>query len=75
VNVIYTVSPERIVLGGGVMKQPQLLPLVRERVSEQLADYTNAPQLDGSLEDYLVRPALGDRAGVLGSLELARGAA
>jgi fructokinase len=72
VNVIYAVSPERIVLGGGVMKQPQLLPLVREQVSELLADYTNAPQLDGSLEDYVVRPALGDRAGVLGSLELAR---
>jgi fructokinase len=72
VNVIYTLSPERIVLGGGVMKQPQLLPLVRTRVRALLAGYVDAPQLEGTLDDYLVAPALGDRAGVLGSLELAR---
>jgi fructokinase len=72
VNVICTLSPERIVLGGGVMKQPQLLPLVRRKVGELLAGYINSPALNGSLDDYLVAPALGDRAGVLGSLELAR---
>jgi fructokinase len=72
VNVICTVSPERIVLGGGVMKQPQLLSLVRQKVSELLAGYINARELDGALGDYLVPPVLGDRAGVLGSLELAR---
>jgi fructokinase len=72
VNVICTVSPQRIVLGGGVMKQPSLLPIVRKRVSELLAGYIDAPELDGTLDDYLVSPALGDRAGVLGSLELAR---
>jgi fructokinase len=73
VNVIYTLSPQRIVLGGGVMKQPQLLPLVREQLHELLAGYVSAPELDGGLDGYLVAPALGDRAGVLGSLELARG--
>lgn len=72
VNVICTVSPQRIVLGGGVMKQPQLLPLVRKQVSELLAGYISAPELNGDLDDYLVAPALGDRAGVLGSLELVR---
>jgi fructokinase len=54
------------------MKQPQLLPLVREQVRELLAGYVRAPELDGGLDGYLVAPALGDRAGVLGSLELAR---
>src|SRR6266568_3199052 len=39
VNVICTLSPERIVLGGGVMKQPQLFPLVRAQVSKLLAGY------------------------------------
>jgi fructokinase len=73
VNVIYTLSPQRIVLGGGVMKQPQLLPLVREQLRELLAGYVSAPELDRGLDDYLVAPALGDRAGVLGSFELARG--
>ena len=72
VNVICTLSPERVVLGGGVMKQPQLLPLVRKQVSELLAGYVSAPELGGDLDEYLVAPALGDRAGVLGSLELAR---
>jgi fructokinase len=72
VNVICTLSPQRIVLGGGVMGQPQLLPLVRRQVSELLAGYIEALQLQGTLDDYLVAPALGDRAGVLGSLELAR---
>jgi fructokinase len=72
VNVIYALSPQRIVLGGGVMKQAQLLPLVREQVRELLAGYVRAPELDGGLDGYLVAPALGDRAGVLGSLELAR---
>ena len=72
VNVICTLSPERIVIGGGVMKQPQLLPLVRKQVSELLAGYFRAPELDAGLDGYIVAPALGDRAGVVGSLELAR---
>jgi fructokinase len=73
VNVIYTLSPQRIVLGGGVMKQPQLLPLVREELRGLLAGYVSALELDAGLDDYVVAPALGDRAGVLGALELARG--
>ena len=71
VNVICTLSPQRVVLGGGVMKQPRLLPLVRRQVSDLLAGYISAPELGGDLGDYLVAPALGDRAGVLGSLALA----
>lgn len=72
VNVICTLSPERIVLGGGVMKQLQLLPLVRDEVRDLLAGYIDSPELSGDLDDYIVAPALGDLAGVLGSLELAR---
>ncbi len=72
VNVICVLSPERIVIGGGVMKQPQLLPLVRKRVTELLAGYIDALPFDRNLDDYLVPPALGDRSGVIGSLELAR---
>jgi fructokinase len=75
VNVICTVSPERVILGGGVMKQPELLPLVRTRVQELLAGYVSAPELSDGIGAYLVTPALGDRAGVLGALELARLAA
>ncbi len=64
VNVIGVMSPELVILGGGVMKQPSLLPLVRERVDSLLAGYVAAPPI--------VTPALGDRAGVLGAIELAR---
>ena len=73
VNAITMLSPQRIVLGGGVMKQPRLLSLVRARVRSLLAGYIDVHELDGDLSEYIVSPVLGDRAGVLGSLELARG--
>jgi fructokinase len=47
-----------------VPKQPNLIPLVRERMDDLLAGYVAAPEI--------VPPALGDRAGVLGAIELAR---
>ncbi len=72
VNVVCTLSPQRIVVGGGVMNEPSLLPLVRRRVSDLACGYFDAPELDEGIDDYIVAPALGDRAGVLGALELAR---
>jgi fructokinase len=74
VNLICALSPQRIVLGGGVPKQPRLLPLVRARVRDLLAGYLDAPELAGGIDAFIVPPALGDRAGVLGALELAKGA-
>jgi len=75
VNVVCTLSPQRIVVGGGVMHAAGLFPLVRERVLELAAGYLDAPELRVAIDGYIVPPALGDRAGVLGALELARGAA
>ena len=72
VNVISVLSPERIILGGGVARNASLLPLVRERLRELAGGYFAAPELDGQLESFVVPPALGDRAGVLGAFELAR---
>jgi fructokinase len=71
-NLVCTVSPQRIVVGGGVMKQPVLLPLLRSRVRDLAAGYIAASELADGVDDYIVAPALGDRAGVLGALELAR---
>jgi len=65
VNITCAISPQCVILGGGVMKQPSLLPLLRRRVDELLAGYVATPEL--------VPPLLGDRAGVVGALELARG--
>jgi fructokinase len=72
VNVICTLSPQRIILGGGVMNMPGLLSLIHDRVKQLAGDYFDAPALRDGIADYVVRPALGVRAGVIGALELAR---
>lgn len=71
VNFIVTLSPQRIILGGGVMHQTQLLPLIRAKVQDILNGYVKAPALLDAIETYLVPPGLGDRAGVLGAIALA----
>lgn len=70
VNFTLTVSPERIVLGGGVMHQEQLLPLIREKYQEFLNGYLMTPQLS-CLEEYIVPASLQDNQGVLGCIRLA----
>jgi fructokinase len=73
-NIVLTLSPERLVLGGGVLARTHLYRLVRSGVSDVLAGYLSSPVLDIGLERYIVPPALGDRAGILGALALARAA-
>jgi fructokinase len=63
VNWTCTLSPERIVLGGGVMQREELFPKVRGRVAELLNGYLEPPEI--------VPPQLGMRAGALGALALA----
>jgi fructokinase len=75
VNVVCALSPERIILGGGVMKAPTLLSRVQQRLRELLAGYFDAPELKDAIGDFVVRPGLGDRAGVLGAIALAQEAA
>jgi fructokinase len=72
VNVILTVSPQRIVLGGGVMNHKQLFPSIRAKVEKLLNGYPAMPVLSGSMEEYIVPPALGNRSGVLGAMALAK---
>ncbi|MFZ6027868.1 MAG: ROK family protein [Chloroflexota bacterium] len=74
-NVICTLSPMRIVLGGGVMQQPHLFPLVRQKVVQFLNGYIHNPLFDGDLAGYIVAPSLGGRSGVLGAIALARSCA
>jgi len=70
-NVILTLSPERVVLGGGVMARPGLAALVRQKLGDLVGGYLRTPMLAARIDDYVVPPALGDRAGVLGALALA----
>ncbi|GAA0286733.1 fructokinase [Gracilibacillus halotolerans] len=71
-NYIYILSPERIILGGGVMKQQQLFPLIRKNVIEMLNGYVSSPYLtEDEIDQYIVSPGLTDEAGVKGALYLA----
>lgn len=71
VSWICTLSPQRIIIGGGVMQQPDLFDLIRRELSSLLNGYIPAHELTDSLDTYVVPPKLGDRAGVLGALVLA----
>ena len=71
VNFITTLSPQRIILGGGVMQAPQLLPLIRAEVQTLLNGYIQSPEILARIEQYIVPPALGGQAGVLGAIALA----
>lgn len=69
-SYILTLSPDMIILGGGVMHQTQLFPLVRKKVAELLAGYIQTPQLE-DLDHYIVPASLNEDQGILGCLELA----
>jgi fructokinase len=72
VSVISVLSPQRIILGGGVGTAPELLPLVRPRVVELLNGYLETELLGEGIDEYIVPPALGPRSGVLGAIALAQ---
>jgi fructokinase len=59
------------VLGGGVMKQLQLFPLIRLEVTNILNGYIQLPAITTMNDQYIVPPKLGDRSGVLGAIALA----
>jgi fructokinase len=69
---VCTLSPQRIIVGGGVMRRPELLGLVRDRLKSILNGYIRTPQILNCLEEYVVPPSLGERAGVLGAVALAQ---
>ncbi len=69
---ICTLSPQRIVLGGGVMNQRHLFSLVRHKTQKSLRDYVQHPVLLENIDTYIVPPALGNKAGVLGAIALAQ---
>ncbi len=71
VNYILTLSPHKIVLGGGVMHQEQLYPLIRSKVKELLNGYVKTYQME-NLDEYIVPAALKDNQGILGCLQLAK---
>lgn len=71
-NLIYTLSPRRIVLGGGVMHQPGLLQKVQLQVLHILNGYIHVPEILQQMNSYIVSPSLGNRSGMLGAIALAK---
>ena len=71
VNLIFSVSPHRIILGGGVMQHHALLPLIRRKVVSLLNGYIAKPRLNEAIDSYIVPPQLGRHSGVLGAILLA----
>ncbi len=58
-------------MGGGVMEQLHLFPMIRRKVRELLTGYVNMAAITQENDTYIVPPALGNRSGVLGAIALA----
>lgn len=69
-NAVLFVSPKKVILGGGVMHQAHLFPLIRNEVQKLLNGYVSHEALRSGVQQYIVPPGLGDNAGLCGALAL-----
>ena len=72
VNAICTLSPEMIILGGGVMQQKHLFPLIHQHTLALLNGYIQVPAITEHIADYIREPGLGTKSGATGALLLAQ---
>ena len=70
VNLILTVSPDRIVLSGGVMQNKTLFPRIRVRTLELLAGYVQRDSLLNKIDEYITPSVWDNDAGIVGALTL-----
>lgn len=70
-NFILTLSPKKIILGGGVMQREFLFSKIRRRVSELLNGYVSSKSVLEDIDNYIVPPGLGNQSGSLGAIALA----
>ncbi|MBN2382679.1 ROK family protein [bacterium] len=66
-NIIMTLAPQRIILGGGIMKQTRLFAAIRAQITQFLAGYMHIPSLEADENSYIVPPGCGQNAGILGA--------
>jgi len=69
INYLMILSPERIILGGGVMHREELLPLIRENFCNMLGEYIQTERVR-DIDGYIVKSSLEDRQGILGAIQL-----
>lgn len=70
VNYILAYSPEKVILWGGVMHQEQLFDMVHQKVKEMLNGYVSNPMILEKMDEYIVKPQLGEDPGILGAIKL-----
>jgi fructokinase len=70
-HLVLLASPQRIVLGGGVLEQSALLPAIRRRLLHWLGGYVDRSEILDAVDEYVVGPALKPQSGVLGAVLLA----
>ena len=68
-NIIMMLQPQRIILGGGVMHQEKLFPLIREKIKSKINTYLVTKELD-NMDEYIVPCSLNDKQGILGSFKI-----
>lgn len=73
-DMVVSFSPRRIILGGGVMQQAGLYPMVRRKVVQILNGYVHSKSITEQIDRYIVPPGLGNQAGMLGAIALAQAA-
>ena len=71
-DMTLTLSPRKVILGGGIMQRQFLFPPIRAEVQHLLNGYVQHPVLLEHIDEYIVSPALGNQSGVLGAIALAR---
>lgn len=72
VNLIYSFSPMRIIIGGGVSQHPGLHEAVRKKVQQINQNYLQSPMIIERIDDFILPPFLGNRSGGLGAIALAK---
>jgi len=67
----FTLSPQRIIIGGGVGSLEHLLPKIQQKTKSLINGYIQSPAILEHIETYIVNPGLGNRSGMLGAIALA----
>jgi fructokinase len=67
-DLVCTLAPERVIVGGGVARLPGLIELIGERLDAELGGYPGLPEHQTG---FVVPPGLGRLSGLAGGLILA----
>jgi fructokinase len=71
-SYITTLSPQRMIIGGGVGGREDLLPIIRRDVQKLLNGYVQSTMITEKIDEYIVPPGLGSQSGMLGAIALAK---